>query len=108
MNPTMTVHPVYKMMNSNVPEHSRMHFSRLRLIAHHLKIETGRWSRIPREERLCTCLTDIQTEEHVICYCPLTLFVRDLWPSVVFSFPTFFESAPSTVCEIIRSIVATL
>jgi len=34
-----------------------------------------RWSRIPREKRLCACGA-IQTEEHVICFCPLSDHVR--------------------------------
>ena len=32
------------------------------------QIETGRWSRIPRENRLCIC-GQIQTEEHVLLEC---------------------------------------
>ena len=35
----------------------------------------GRWSRIPREDRLCPCDV-IQTEEHVICHCPLSDRIR--------------------------------
>ena len=60
---------------SNVSESDRIAFSRIRLGSHYLKIETGRWSRIERARRLCQC-GQIQTEEHVLLHCPLTLFTR--------------------------------
>ena len=44
--------------------------------SHRLKIETGRWSRTPREERLCQC-GDIQDEHHVLLACPCSQHVRD-------------------------------
>ena len=43
-----TQHGVYDRL---VPEYSRKAFTRLRLSSHKLKIETGRWSRIPKEAR---------------------------------------------------------
>ena len=46
---------------------------RLRTGAHHLAIETGRWSRpsIPREERLCPRCTSgvVEDEVHLLCVC---------------------------------------
>lgn len=45
------------------------------LIAHNLRIKTGRWSRLPREERLCPC-GEIQTERHIIENCRLSQEVR--------------------------------
>jgi len=38
----------------------------------------GGWSRIPRDKRLCSCGADraVQTEEHVICFCPMSQHVR--------------------------------
>ena len=36
-----------------------------------LKIETGRWSRVPRDSRLCEC-QKLQTESHIIEDCILT------------------------------------
>ena len=38
-----------------------------------LPIETGRWTRIERERRLCPC-RQIQTELHVLVHCPLAEF----------------------------------
>ena len=67
-NAGFTFHPVY---TSDVPEWARIAFTRLRLGSHRLKVETGRWSRIPKEERLCSCRA-IQTEAHVLLRCPMT------------------------------------
>ena len=70
-------------------------------------IETGRWSRIPREKRLCTCGA-IQTEEHVICFCPLSDHVRSESPSVPFTNITQFfecEDVPR-LCYVCRRILS--
>ncbi len=34
-------------------EFKRIVYTRFRLSAHNLKVETGRWARLPREERVC-------------------------------------------------------
>ena len=55
----------------------RQAFTRTRLMSHSLKIETGRWSRLPVESRACSCANDItQTEEHVLLYCPVSNRLR--------------------------------
>ena len=74
INPSLNTHSVYK--NSNIPEYARISFSRLRLIAHSLKIETGRWTGMARENRLCSCQVTIQSEEHVLLHCMLTCNLR--------------------------------
>ena len=72
---------VYKQINPDLqrysteestPEFERIHITRFRTGSHKLQIEKGRHSRIPRENRLCICNTDIQTLNHVIFTCPLT------------------------------------
>ena len=76
INPELSRHPVYD--NSSVPEYARISFSRLRLSSHYLRIETGRWSRIPKENRVCVCdSSSVQDETHVLLHCPLTKPVRD-------------------------------
>ena len=45
------------------------HITRFRLGSHKLPIETGRWHRIPREERLCTRCQVMRDEYHFICDC---------------------------------------
>ena len=54
----------------NIPEHHRIALTRLRTGSHNLKCETGRWARIPPEQRLCPCGTGVQNEEHVLLKCP--------------------------------------
>ena len=108
MNPSLSIHPVYSSVsiNDSVPEYKRMSFSRLRLISHRLRVETGRWSRIPHDQRLCSCSEAVQTEEHVICHCPMTLSIRSLHDDVIFTFPEFFDSPFVKVCDIIHSCIS--
>jgi hypothetical protein len=75
INPDLTPHAIYG-VTSPIPEPYRIALTRFRLSSHYLKIETGRWSRIPREERWCVCREDLQTEEHVLLNCPRTLHIR--------------------------------
>ena len=73
INPDLKVHPMYS--DPMICEAHRITTTRLRVGSHRLKIETGRWMRIPQEERLCPCGA-IQTEEHVLCHCPLSEQIR--------------------------------
>ena len=76
LNTTMDVHPIYT-TNIYVPDYLRESFTRLRLMSHNLKIETGRWSRIPPERRVCSCDNiQPQTETHVLIECTLTQNIR--------------------------------
>ena len=61
----LRVHPVYT-SKDYIDEKARITFIRLRLSSHSLKIETGRWSRVAREERLCGCGLAVEIEEHVL------------------------------------------
>ena len=75
INPELVTHPVYTV--HDISEYKRVIFSRFRLGSHHLKIETGRWQRLPRERRVCDCDgRSIQDEEHVTLKCPLTSSTR--------------------------------
>ena len=51
-------------------DYLRISFTRFRTSSHRLKIETGRWSQIPRDQRTCVCNEGVQTEEHVLTACP--------------------------------------
>ena len=53
-------------------ESERKLVTRFRTGSHSLNIETGRYSNIPRENRLCSCGEDVQTIWHIINGCPLT------------------------------------
>ena len=75
-NSETSVHPMYTNVSVTINEHDRIAASRLRLSSHSLAIETGRWSRVPRERRLCSC-GEVQTEQHVVWHCPRTIHVRE-------------------------------
>jgi hypothetical protein len=74
MNPTLEPCPLYK--QQDISESNRVACTRIRLSSHNLRIETGRWARIPRDLRQCQCKEDIQTEEHVLLRCPLSSHLR--------------------------------
>ena len=44
---------------------------RLRTSSHNLKLEMGRRSRTPREQRLCVCGNGVEDEEHFLVKCLL-------------------------------------
>ena len=74
LNPELVVPDIYRKSNF-VPEHHRIAYTRIRLGSHRFRIETGRWSRIPRERRLCNC-GHIQDEDHVLLKCTLLSDIR--------------------------------
>ena len=82
LNPELESPTIYK-DSPSVAEHHRIAYSRFRLSSHRLKIETGRWSRMPRERRLCSC-GEIQDELHVLIRCPLLDDVRRLFSEIHF------------------------
>lgn len=109
MNPNLKIHPVYANRNLVIPEYKRIAFSRFRLSSHRLAIETGRWSRIPREERFCKCPEkSVQTEEHVLCQCSLSKPVRDKYKNeIVFTnCSEFFRSNDiQKICAVAYEII---
>ena len=96
MNPSLSVHSVY---NSDVFENQRISFSKFRLSSHDLLIEKGRWSRSPRDRRLCSC-GSVQTELHVISECPRTESIRLNYNAIDCSnFDAFFNSDARRICS---------
>ena len=75
INPTLSLHNVYSRCTDFIPEYLRLLFTRMRLSSHRLKIETGRWARLPRERRLCVCGA-AQDERHVLSFCPQVDHIR--------------------------------
>ena len=108
MNPSLTVHNIYSKKH-NISEYYRIAFTRFRVSSHSLAVETGRWNRrgrgrLPMDERVCSC-SEIQTEDHVVSYCPLTQFIRDEYN---FSSLTDLMSgsfADDIVCKIIFKVL---
>ena len=77
LNSGLDVHKIYK-KSVYIPDYLRVSFTRLRLMSHNLKIETGRWSRLPREARVCTC-NSVQYKMNVtLCWIVLyrSIFVK--------------------------------
>lgn len=50
-------------------QHHWYYFTKLRLSSHRMPIETGRWSRTHREQRVCNSCNTIGDEEHYIYHC---------------------------------------
>ena len=65
INASLSVHPVYR-SNRYIDERKRVVFTKFRTSSHSLKVETGRWSRVLRENRLCGCGVGVQDEHHVV------------------------------------------
>ena len=82
INPELSPHQIYS-YTGNYYESRRIIFTKLRLSSHGLAIERGRWSRTPRDNRLCAC-GQIQTEEHIICECIVSADIRHMYPNVPF------------------------
>ena len=75
INPDLQVHTVYT-STEYIEENKRITFTRFRLSSHRLKVETGRWSRIPRENRLCGCGSG-QIQDEMLFDCIKTKGIRD-------------------------------
>ena len=78
INPSLSVHRIYTSSNNYIADNRRVELTRFRVGSHRLKVETGRWSRIPRDQRTCACsVGGIQDERHVIFDCDFTRACRD-------------------------------
>ena len=77
MNPDLSVHNLYR-KKDHIEDNLRMAFTRVRLSSHRLRCETGRWSRVPSDQRVCPhCDGEaVQDEEHLFL-CPATLPIRE-------------------------------
>ena len=78
LNPELVINDLYS-GSFSIPEFARIAVTRLRTSSHRLKIESGRWTRIPRDLRLCSC-GEIQNEDHVLLRCPISQELRSTFP----------------------------
>lgn len=101
INPTGDIHNIYLLKENFVPEHTRVAFTRLRLVSHRLRIETGRWARLPKERRTCICdNASIQDEVHAIFQCTLTRHIREKYNVLEPDFNTLFDlQQPTSLCN---------
>ena len=85
---TSTKRVTYKQLNTTlespkiyagrVPEYKRIQYTRFRLSSHRLRVETGRWLRTDRDERVCDCVEGgVQDEHHALLTCAKTQDIRD-------------------------------
>ena len=108
INPNMHIHDIY-INKSTVNELERISWSKLRLSAHSLAIETGRWNRrgrgrLPVDERLCQCGL-VQTELHVFEECVLSQHFRQMYNvTSLFDLVSERQDLPE-VCHIVHSIL---
>ena len=103
MNPSLKPPSVYS--NDDIPEFKRVQYTRIRLSSHNLRIETGRWCRTPREERICECKADIQTEEHILLNCLLTSEIRNTHKIRAETLQELFAGNDITVVNFIHEIM---
>ena len=107
LNPSLTVHLLYT-ERIFIPDYKRQAFTRLRLMSHSLKVETGRWSRIPPERRLCSCNANVvQNENHVMLECDLVDHLRTRYHMLNFaSLSDLLESERKVeLCEYIYNVL---
>ena len=100
----MNVHRIYS-ANLYIPDFLRRAFTRTRLMSHNLKVETGRWSRISQELRVCQCDSlSVQTEQHVLIDCILSRHVKGKYDIITRSLETLFseEEYEITLCKYIH------
>ena len=78
INPSFSVHSMYTSADKYIADYRRTEMTRFRVGSHRLKVETGRWSRVPREQRTCSCVVGgVQDEEHVVFQCEYTRDLRE-------------------------------
>ena len=64
INPELTISPFLYVLHPLANE-----LIKLRLGSHYFPIETGRWNRTPRQNRLCTVCNELGDEKHFIYKC---------------------------------------
>ena len=104
----MQVHNIYN-MKYMINELERMSWTKLRLSAHSLAIETGRWNRrgrgrLPVDQRLCQC-GQVQTEHHVIEHCPRSQYIRDLYGFNSMEYLMLESNDYSNICHVVHRIL---
>ena len=107
INPDMSVHPLYTNNGLYIEDHLRIAFTRFRLSAHRLRVEMGRWSRTPPEQRVCSCRTGVQNEEHVLV-CPLTKEIREKYGHDSAQLSSIFVDTDRRVLVMLHACLAVL
>ena len=108
INTDLSTHSIYTCKH-NIYEVYRTAFTRFRVSSHMLAVETGRWNRrgrgrLPMEERLCSCGL-VQSEEHVISFCPLSQSLRDNYEFTCIEELMSGRFSNETACKIIYEVL---
>ena len=81
-------------LNKPVDDIYRKYITKMRLCSHDLKIESGRYQNLPRNERICECcnLNDLEDEYHFILKCPAYNHLRSVYIKRYYSVrPSMFK-----------------
>ena len=106
MNPELTISDIYRNPGAYIPDYLRVAYSRFRLSSHRLRVETGRWSRIPRELRTCPCTEGVvQDEEHVLFHCELSSYIRETFGLTQIPMHEFFDTNYRSVCDLLFHVL---
>ena len=84
--------------DENILETDRLIITKYRTGCHYLKVETGRWTRIPHNERLCSCGIEIQDLSHVILQCEKLTSYRTFNVNDLYS---FFHLPTNTIVKVL-------
>ena len=71
----------------------RLMLPKYRTCSHSLRIHTGRKNNEDRTERICMCENNIQTIDHILFHCDLTMDIRTLINIKDYGIKTFVENA---------------
>ena len=108
LNSRLTLHEVYG-ERVYIPDYLRQAFTRVRLMSHDFRVETGRWSRLPRHERVCSCNNvSVQDEKHVLLDCSQLAHIRQRYNELNYSSICNLlndEKDPMKLCKYIYEIM---
>ena len=103
MNPALEVHPMYRSTDSQ--ERERLTLTKFRLSSHNLAIERGRWTRKPREERLCPTCNVVQDELHAVTECRINASARRDIEAAYQQLPQLFDLDQAQCHELLKFFV---
>ena len=108
LNPSLSVHNIYS-SREFIPDYKRQSFTRIRVMSHSLRVETGRWGRIPPDLRLCSFNQNVvQSEEHILLACPISQTLTQRYKSLDFTnMETLMESKDNEkeLCNFIHDVL---
>ena len=109
MNPYLSTPSIYTSPANTVPDYLRVSYTRFRLSAHRLRVETGRWTRTPRHLRVCTCdHVSLQDERHTLFHCNITAQIRTDYDMLDYdnNWMKFFNAENHlTLCTVIHKLL---